>query len=135
MAVVVASANLTDEEFLAAFKGCTLPVSSFRHGDHLRLAWIELHSKKFADALTSIRDGIRQYAAFHGVPQLFHETITTAWVKLIATHDEPDFREFVRVNEHRLNRELLLRFWSTSALDSQEARSAWLPPDRAPLPG
>jgi hypothetical protein len=68
------------------------------------------------------------------MPQLFHETITMAWVSLLATHHEPTFDQFVSENEHRLNRELLHRFWTPSMLDSNGARSAWLPPDRAPLP-
>jgi hypothetical protein len=42
MALIIASAGLGDEDFLAAFSSCALPLSSFRHGDHLRLAWLQL---------------------------------------------------------------------------------------------
>jgi hypothetical protein len=38
MALVIASAHLSEEDFLAVFERCELPLSSFRHGDHLRLA-------------------------------------------------------------------------------------------------
>jgi hypothetical protein len=99
-----------------------------------RFAWLQLHRQCFDDALALVRSGIRKYATHHGVSHIFHETITTAWVKLLATHHEDSFAEFIRINETRLNRELLYRFWTPSALDSECARSGWLPPDREPLP-
>jgi CDP-diacylglycerol--glycerol-3-phosphate 3-phosphatidyltransferase len=134
MAVVVASAGIGDDEFLAAFTSCALPPSSFRHGDHLRVAWLLLHRKPFEEALTLVREGIQKYAAHVGVPHLYHETVTIAWVKLLATHDEATFAEFIAKNEHRLNVGLLHRFWTPAVLDSQAARSGWVPPDTADLP-
>jgi hypothetical protein len=134
MAIVVASSHVGDDEFLAAFTNCTLPASSFRHGDHLRLAWLLLHRKPFYEALGLVRQSIQRYAAHLGVPHLYHETITTAWVKLIATHDEASFDEFIARNEHRLNLGLLHRFWTPAVLESEGARLGWVPPDRAALP-
>jgi CDP-diacylglycerol--glycerol-3-phosphate 3-phosphatidyltransferase len=134
MSLVVASAEIGDEEFLASFHSCELPASSFRHGDHLRLAWLLLHRNPFEEAHTLVREGIRRYAAHLGVPHLYHETITIAWVKLLATHREASFAEFIAANEHRLNLDLLHRFWSPGVLDSAAARSGWVPPDKAVLP-
>jgi hypothetical protein len=134
MAVVVASAEIGDDEFLAAFTSCALPPSSFRHGDHLRLAWLLLHRKPFDEALTLVRQGIRRYAVNLGAPDLYHETITTAWVKLLATHDEATFAEFVAKNEHRLNLGLLHQFWTPEVLDSPAAWSGWVGPDKTALP-
>ena len=132
--LTIASVALSDDAFLAAFNNCTLPCASFRHGDHLRLAWIQLHRHAFDEALDLVRAGIRRFAAHNGMPNLFHETITTAWVRLLTTHHELTFDQFVSENEHRLNRELLHRFWTPSVLESNAARSAWVAPDRAPLP-
>jgi hypothetical protein len=134
MAVVVASSELSDEEFLAAFTRCELPPNRFRHGDHLRLAWLQLHRLPIEEALTSVRDGIQKFAAHHGQSHLYHETITVAWVRLLATHHERNFEEFLAFNEHRLNRELLERFWSPAVLSSDAARLGWVPPDRKALP-
>jgi hypothetical protein len=134
MAIVLASAHLSDEDFLAAFTSCELPLSCFRHGDHLRLAWLQLHRKPFDQALESVREGIRRYAAHHGVAHIFHETVTTAWVTLLATHHEPSFTRFIEENEFRLNIGLLHRFWTSAALDSETAKRNWLPPDREKLP-
>lgn len=134
MAVVIASSNLSDEDFLTAFNSCELPLASFRHGDHLRLAWLYLHRKPFNEALELVREGIQRYAAHHSASHIFHETVTVAWVKLLATHREASFAEFIKGNESRLNLGLLHQFWSPDALDSQAARRSWLPPDKAPLP-
>jgi hypothetical protein len=134
MALVIASAQLDDDAFLAAFSSCELPLSSFRHGDHLRFAWIQLHRHGLEEAIALVREGIQRYAAHHGVSHIFHETVTTAWVKLLATHHEASFEEFIAANEDRLNPGLLHRFWTPEALDSEFARRSWLPPDRAALP-
>jgi hypothetical protein len=134
MALVIGSADLDDDAFLAAFNSCELPLARFRHGDHLRLAWILLHRYSYDDALTRVRGGIQRYAAHHGVSHIFHETVTTAWVKLLATHNEASFAEFIEENRHRLNLELLHRFWTPEALESEAARRAWMPPDRMALP-
>jgi hypothetical protein len=134
MTMVIASGDIDDEEFLRAFHGCELPAASFRHGDHLRLAWLYLHRESMDETLESVRAGLRRFAAHHGVPHIYHETVTSAWVRLLATHDEPDFAQFIQRNEHRLNLELLHRFWTPSALSSEAARRQWLAPDREALP-
>jgi hypothetical protein len=134
MAIIVASAASGDDEFLEQFVGCTLPAARFRHGDHLRLVWILLHRQPLEQALMGVREGIQRFAAHLGVPHLYHETITTAWVRLMATHDEKTFEEFIFRNEGQLTRELLYRFWSPEVLDSDAARAHWVPPDKRELP-
>jgi CDP-diacylglycerol--glycerol-3-phosphate 3-phosphatidyltransferase len=134
MAVVIASAHLNDDEFLTALGTCELPLSSFRHGDHLRLAWLQLHRKPFGEALRLVQEGIRRYAAHHEVSHIYHETVTIAWVRLLATHREATFKQFITENEDRLNLDLLHRFWSPTALNSETARLNWLPPDKESLP-
>jgi hypothetical protein len=131
---IIASAHIGDEEFLRAFNGCELPAACFRHGDHLRLAWIYLHREPADEALKSVRTGIQRFAAHHGVSHIYHETLTIAWLRLLASHREPDFAQFMRENEHRLNLQLLHRFWTPGALNSETARRTWLKPDREALP-
>jgi hypothetical protein len=134
MAIVIASAHLNDNKFLKAFSECELPPASFRHGDHLRLGWIYLHRHPFPAALKLVRTGIQRYAAHYGVPRLFHNTITTACMWLLSTHDEVTFEEFIGDNEYRLNPGLLDRFWTPATLNSDAARLDWVPPDREALP-
>jgi len=134
MPLVLASAHLSDEEFLEAFHSCRLLNSEFHHADHLRLAWLHLHREPVETALVKVRAGIRNFAAHHGAAQLYHETITTAWVRLLATHHEHSFDEFLRKNEARLTGGLLHRFWSPELLSGSQARAKWVPPDLRELP-
>lgn len=134
MPLVLASAHLSDKEFLEAFHSCRLLNSEFHHADHLRLAWLHLHREPFETALAKVRAGVRNFAAHHGAAQLYHETITTAWVRLLATHRENSFDAFLRENEARLSSGLLHRFWSPELLAGQEARATWVPPDLRELP-
>ncbi len=134
MPLVLASAHLSDEEFLEAFRSCRLASAEFHHADHLRLAWLHLHREPIETALRNVRVGIQNFAAHHGAAHLYHETITTAWVRLLATHREDSFEEFLRENDARLNRVLLHRFWTPEVLAGQEARLRWVAPDRLELP-
>jgi hypothetical protein len=134
MPLVIASADLTDDEFLSAFQSWDLPLSGFRHGDHLRLAWLHLHRISVAEAELQVRNGIRRFAERHGLPHIYHDTVTRAWVRLLATHHEPSFSEFLSKHEDRLNAGLLHSFWTPELLASQQARRGWVAPDRMPLP-
>jgi hypothetical protein len=55
-------------------------------------------------------------------------------VKLLATHDEPGFTEFLTLNERRLSPALLHKFWTPAVLQSEAAKLHWVPPDKTPLP-
>lgn len=134
MPLFLASAHLSDHEFLDAFHSCRLPTSEFHHADHLRLAWLHLHGADPETALSQVRTGIRNFAAHHGLDKLYHETITTAWVRLLATHAENSFEDFLARNQDRIGKDLLHHYWTPERLNSPEARTSWVPPDRRELP-
>ena len=133
--MVLASAHLSDDEFLEAFHSCRLKISEFRNADHFRLAWLHLHREPLDTALANVCSGIQAMAAHYGISETYHCTITTAWVRLVATHREATFEEFLTANGPLLNRDFLHRFWSPALLASERARSAWVPPDVRDLPG
>jgi hypothetical protein len=132
--IVVGSEGLGDDEFVQALEACTLPASCFRHGDHLRFAWLCVHAEPVDGAVDRVRRTIRGYARHLGKPELYHETITAGWVRLIASHTEGSFAEFLAVNEARLGKDLLHRFWSPEVLASERAKREWVEPDRGRLP-
>ncbi len=134
MAPVLASAHLGDDEFLAAFQSCQLKTSEFRNADHFRLAWLHLQRESLDTALANVVSGIQAFAAHHGASRKYHETITIAWVRLLATHSEPTFDEFLSANSHRLNLDLLHRFWTPELLAGDEAKAHWVDPDIRDLP-
>jgi hypothetical protein len=135
MALRLATSHLSDEEFLDALHTCSLPKEQFGNADHFRLAWLHLQGRSVAEAEYLMRSGIRTFGAHHGRLDKYHETITLAWVRLLASHKEPTFEEFLRVNEARLNLATLHRYWTPELLASETARLSWVPPDRAQLPG
>jgi hypothetical protein len=132
--VPLASHGLTDDQFLAAFHSCRLPKEQFHNLDHFRLAWLHLHRESQLEAEIHVCQGIIAFAAHLGATQKYHETITVAWLRLLATHPEPTFEEFIRKNEAKLSLDTLHRFWSAEILASQRARREWVPPDLQELP-
>jgi hypothetical protein len=131
--MILGSADLSDDEFLKLFLTCKLSPEKFRHADHLRLAWLQTRREALGDAVSCVRNDIRRFAVHNGVEHLYHETITIAWVRLVATHQE-SFEAFLSDNRARLNLNLLHHFWTPSLLASNEARTRWVPPDLLELP-
>ena len=134
MALTLSSRHLSDSEFLVAFKSALLPTAHFHHADHLRLAWLIVHRMPLAESEAWIRTAISHYAATHGLSGLYHETVSLAWVRLVATHHEATFDEFLHVHQARLRFNLLHEFWSAALLASPAAKQRWVEPDLRPLP-
>jgi hypothetical protein len=130
--------HLTDEEFLEAFESCTLPGRLFNHADHIRLA--RLYVLRLGDdAGAAAAASIRRYADHQGASHKYHETITQAWMALVAaaiSQDEPgdSFETFAGAHPGLFERDALYAHYSKALLASQEARAGWVPPDVAPLP-
>ena len=76
--------ELSDLEFLRKFEACELSNDCFHHRDHIRLAWIYLQRYGELEALGHIAGAIRKFAAHHGKSDKYHETVTVAWLRLLA---------------------------------------------------
>lgn len=130
---------MTDDEFLAAFEGCTLTRPEWTHEAHVRMAWAYLTRLPIADALKAARSGILRLNAAFGNSTGYHETITVAFVRVIAHRLQAgdDFPTFRGRNPDLLDRTLpaLLRHYTKDRLFSAEARAAFIDPDLEPLPG
>lgn len=138
---------MTDDEFLAAFEGCTIGRAEWSHAAHVRVAW--LYATRTADPLPPVRAGIQKLNATFVRPtdarpdprglDGYHETITTAFVRVIAARARTgeSFEAFAARNPDLFDRALsaLLAHYSPARLFSAEARAAFAPPDRADLPG
>lgn len=75
---------MTDDAFLARFEAGNL--QSFDHRDHLRVAFAYARRGGIDHAVDHARRGLRHLAAAHGEPDRYHETLTTAWARVIAHH-------------------------------------------------
>jgi hypothetical protein len=126
---------MTDEEFLAAFESCTLPAAAFRHGDHLRAGWVYLQGMPFGAALDRMRAALQRYAASHGQPERYHETITVAYMSLLQTHrvlnPAETWEQFVAANPALFEAGLLRRFYDPTTLESALARRVFVLESRA----
>ena len=132
------------ESLVKRFRDASLTREEWSHAAHLRVgAWHVDHLG--ADAgLVELREGIRRLNQALGTPNTatrgYHETITRAYVSLIA-----EFLKDCPPNTTRTERvELLLgsalsaptlleRFWSRERLMSPRARVTWIEPDLARL--
>ena len=130
---------MSDEQFLEAFEACTLPKEDFPHREHVRLAWLYLGRHEFADASRRVVDGIKRFAVHHDVPGLYHETITRAWLTLIAdgrrrAPDASTFADFIDANPGLAAKGALDPYYDPATLQSDASRATFVAPDRAPLP-
>jgi len=127
---------MTDDEFVERFESCTL--EPFRHEDHVRLAWIYLTRGTLLDALTRTTEGIRRFATAHGASARYHETITVAFVLLIAdrvARAEPGqpWSEFASTNPDLFDwvNGSIRPYYRAETLGSELARRHFLFPDAA----
>ena len=133
----------TDGEVAAlvrAFENATIPASEFTHAAHIAVALRYLNTFSPDEALERMREKIRAFAAHHGVTNLYHETLTTFWMRLlehVTSTSEPDLPLWRRINlivEDWTNRHPVEAHYSTELIKSQAARDKWIPPDRLPIP-
>lgn len=124
---------MRDEAFLNQFEQCTLPKEYFKHKGHLRIAWLYLGKYSFPEACDHIRSGIKRYAASLGASQIYHETMTMAWVRLVfnamQTQRAETFADFEAANPQLFNSKLIHEYYSASLLQSDAAKQAWIEPD------
>jgi hypothetical protein len=86
---------------VSAFENATIPASEFTHAAHIAVALSYLDSFPPQEALRRMREKIRFFAAHHGVTNLYHETPTTFWIRLlkhvVSTSTVDSSRRSVRV--------------------------------------
>src|SRR5437879_1604097 len=133
----------TDGEVAAlvsAFENASIPAPEFTHAAHIAVALSYLNSFPPEQALERMREKIRAFAANHGVTNLYHETLTTFWMRLlehVASTSEPDLPLWRRINlivEDWTKRRPVEAHYSRELIRSQAARDKWVPPDRLPIP-
>jgi hypothetical protein len=127
------------EILVRAFEGCTLPKAEWTHREHLTVALWYLRYNPREEATSRMREGIRCFNLSHGNATGYHETITLAWIAVIAgflaEHDqgEPLSTLVSELLERCGDKGYLLRFYSEDVLMSDEARRDWEPPDLEPI--
>jgi hypothetical protein len=82
---------MLDDALFAAFLDCTLPPAQLGHPEHVRLAYLFLRRHPdFGDAAVAFRSALRRYVTAVGAADRYHETLTWAYLALIAERIERD---------------------------------------------
>jgi hypothetical protein len=127
---------MNDGEFVDAFEACAIANSDFHHADHVRLAWIYLREHPLMEAIERFTTSLQRFAAHHGVPGVYHETIT--WVYLLLIHERmqrdgapADWVAFRGANSDLFDKKpsILERYYSPETLRSNLARRIFVLPD------
>lgn len=124
---------MTDREFVEAFEACTIAGTDFHHADHVRLAWAYLREHPLLTAIDRFASSLRRFATHNGVPGLYHETITWAYLLLIheRMNGEPAFDDFRAANPDLFTWKpsVLARYYRPETLSSERARQTFVMPD------
>ncbi len=132
------SFHLKDQDFIEEFETCALSGESFHHQDHIRLAWLYLCRYTLIDALIRFSEGLKRFAIANGKANLYHETITLAYIFLIQERMkrcgiEQSWQEFADANADLLDwkNSILKTYYADETLRSEFARSVFVFPDKA----
>jgi len=137
------AAELTTAELAAALAAALAevggPGTGFGHRQHVHLAFIAARRYGPDRAPEVLCDWIGQLARQSGRPTKYHATMTIAWARVVAHHVAADpsageFGAFADRHPALLDKGLLGRHYTASALRSDAARAGWVPPDLAALP-
>jgi hypothetical protein len=129
------------DEFIAAFERGTLPKERWTHGAHLLTGACYVHTLGEAAAIDKMRLCVSRYNEAVGGKNTdssgYHETITVAWIKLLAgllRESVPMERAVfaaLAVERFEADRNVLRRYYDFDLVASPEARRSWIPPTLA----
>lgn len=116
---------------LGRFEAGEIDPAGFRHRDHIRLGFEMLRRYPFTEAAHRFAGGLKSMTARIGRPEAYHETITVAFLALIAErmdgHD--GFAGFIAANPDLLDKTVLHAWYPADRLSSPLARRTFvLPP-------
>jgi hypothetical protein len=75
--------TFSDADLLSAFEDASLPIDRFHHAQHVRMAFLYLQKYEPLEAIARFSEALNRFAAAHGEPGQYHETITWAYLLLI----------------------------------------------------
>lgn len=124
---------------LQALETGALEPSEFPHSEHVRLAYGMLERYPFGEAVSRFSRGVKLLAAKAGRPEVYHETITVAFLAVIgerrAQAQSNDWSEFKANNSDLFDKRCLGKWYGAEQLRSDLARRTFcLPEQRSSAP-
>jgi hypothetical protein len=128
---------MTDQELIAKFESGSLPANPFHHPDHVRMAFAYLSQYPVLEALQKFCSGLKQFAKAQGKENLYHETITWAYLFLINERISRaatalSWEQFASENPDLLTWKdsVLKRYYTDETLQSNLAKRVFVFPDK-----
>ena len=135
MTTVPATAR-SDEALISEFEQGRAP-GEFHHTDHVRVAFAYVSRFPFLEAVERFSAALKRFAVSKGKPNLYHETITWAYLFLIReriarTSRTQTWEEFAERNSDLLvwKGGVLATLYRQETLDSDLARHTFVLPDQ-----
>ena len=120
---------------LGRFVRGEIPTGEFRHRDHVCIAFEMLKRHDFPETVLHYSRTLRAMAEKAGRPEAFHQTVTIAFLSLIAERMESgstaDFTAFEQANPDLLDKSVLSRWYRPERLASETARRIFVLPELA----
>ena len=122
-------------ELFDRFVDTTLPAAEFHHPQHVQVAWLFVQKHGMPAALSEFTAALKRFADAKGATGLYHETITWAFLLLIADRQARNpvgsWENFSRANADLLQWKpsILSRYYSKELLASDLAKRTFLMPD------
>jgi len=131
---------MRDDPLITAFESCSIPNEHFHHADHVRMGFAYLCRFPALEAIARFSEALKRFAAHCGRPNLYHETITWAFLLLIRERVArwerqhgcpPAWNEFAATNADLLDWKdnILAKYYRPETLASELARTTFVFPD------
>lgn len=117
---------------LVRFLADAVDPAEFRHADHVRIGFEMLSRHPFSFVVRRYAEGLQALATRAGRPAAYHETITIAFLSLIAermaARRYSDFAEFAGANPDLFDKSVLTKWYAPERLQSEIARRTFVLP-------
>ncbi len=126
-----------NRDLISEFEEGRVP-GDFHHADHMRVAFAYVSEFPVLEALAKFPAALKRFAISKGKPNLYHETITWAYLLLIGERlaragTAQSWEEFAEENQDLLvwKNGILERYYSKPTLESDLARKRFVMADRS----
>jgi hypothetical protein len=128
---------MTEHERITQFENASFPSTAFHHADHVRMAFAYLRQYPLLEALERFSIALQHFARSNGKPNLYHQTIT--WAYLFLIHERisrvgqtQSWEQFAEANPDLLTWKngILTRYYAEETLQSDLARRVFIFPDK-----
>jgi hypothetical protein len=128
---------MDDASLIEAFEAGHVPGGGFHHAQHVQAAYYYVRHYPLGEAIARFSQALQRFATAQGKPDLYHETITVAFVLLIRERiGEPalEWPAFAAQHPELLawKPSILDRYYAPGTLATDRARHQFVLPDRAP---